>query len=129
MQGFGGKCCHFLGRYRKNWESLGKQTPEESKIFGVFWFFRDPLQENARFWWKMLPCPEEVPKNHTQKKKMVESGGSRTEESKIFGVLGFCLYHSRKMQGFGGKCCHFLGEYQKLKIKVEIVDIEAHLHI
>ena len=65
MQAFGGKRCHFLRRYQKtkktkDFRVLAKARPEESKIFGFFLVFLVPLQENASFWWKTLPFPEEV---------------------------------------------------------------------
>ena len=72
MQAFGGKRCHFLRRYQKKQKSkdfrvLAKARPEESKIFGFFGFLV-PLQENASFWWKTLPFPEEVPKKPKNQK-------------------------------------------------------------
>ena len=56
-------------------------------------------------------------------------GTKKTKQTKDFGVLGkqrheesnffgYFWYRSRKMQGFGGKRCHLLRRYQKLKIEV-----------
>ena len=61
----------------KDFGVLGKQRPE-SKICFFFAFFLLPVQENARFWWKMLPFPEEV------QKKILQSWKQRPEESNIF---------------------------------------------
>ena len=67
MQAFGGKRCYFLRRYQKNqkkpkilesWRRRGLKSPKSL----VFLVFLVPLQENASFWWKTLPFPEEVPK-------------------------------------------------------------------
>ena len=63
MQAFGGKRCHFLRRYQKNQKSkdfrvLAKARPVQHLCF--FLVFLVPLQENASFWWKTLPFPEEV---------------------------------------------------------------------
>ena len=38
----------------------------------VFLVFLVPLQENASFWWKTLPFPEEVPKK-PKKPKILDS--------------------------------------------------------
>ena len=65
MQAFGGKRCHFLRRYQKkpkkpkileSWRRRGLKSPKSLVFFG----FLVPLQENASFWWKTLPFPEEV---------------------------------------------------------------------
>ena len=50
-----------------------------------FGFFGTP-QENASFWWKTLPFPEEVP-NKTKKPKILESWrrrGLKSPKSLIF---------------------------------------------
>ena len=72
MQAFGGKRCHFLRRYQKtkkakDFRVFTKTRLQESKIF-VFFVFLVPLQENASFWWKALPFPEEVPKNQNNQR-------------------------------------------------------------
>ena len=58
--------------YQKNKKNkdlrvLAKARPEESKIFVFRWgVFLVPLQENASFWWKTLPFPEEVQNTKTE---------------------------------------------------------------
>ena len=67
----------------KDFKVLAKARPEESKIFVFFFVFLVPLQENASFWWKTLPFPEEVPK----KPKILESWrrrGLKSPKSLVF---------------------------------------------
>ena len=89
MQAFGGKRCHFLRRYQKNqkktkilesWRRRGLKSPK-SLFFLVFLV---SLQENASFWWKTLPFPEEVPKK-PKKPKILESW--RSPKSLVFLVF------------------------------------------
>ena len=54
----------------------------------VFLFFLVPLQENASFWWKTLPFPEEVPKKTKKTKDFRVLAKARPEESKIFCFFG-----------------------------------------
>ena len=123
MQAFGGKRCHFLRRYQKtkkpkileSWRRRGLKSPKSLFFFFVFLVFSVPLQENASFWWKTLPFPEEVPKK-PKKPKILESWrrrGLKSPKSLVFWVF---WYPSRKMQAFGGKRCHFLRRY-KIKPK------------
>ena len=117
MQAFGGKRCHFLGRYQKNqkkpkilepWRRRGLKSPKSLD----FLVFLVPLQENASFWWNFLGRYQKTKKN----KDFRVFAKARPEESKIFVFLVF-WYPSRKMQAFGGKRCHFLRRYQKNKKK------------
>ena len=52
----------------ESWRRRGLKSPK-SLFFLVFLV---PLQENASFWWKTLPFPEEVPKK-PKKTKILES--------------------------------------------------------
>ena len=75
MQAFGGKRCEEVPKKPKkpkileSWQRRGLKSPKSL----VFLVFLVPLQENASFWWKTLPFPEEVPTPPGKCKLLVEN--------------------------------------------------------